>query len=235
MDDAGPAREQAGAVDAETRLRRLWKGTLLVGVAGGYALLVALLLVQHGWQAALLAVFFVVVAQVLRYIASDVDRIGWNLSQGQRTEAGAPEGRSSPVPSESAVRYQARLYGGLVTLVQVVNISLVAQAFLLGSWDRALATAFALAVIEILFMQVRKVNRQVTFEQASYGFSDRRLLSDGPSADGPWDEAANARLQRKLERLREMADAGEISAKAYRRERDKWLVRSVMQDDAKRI
>ena len=233
MDDAGPAREQAGAVDAETRLRRLWKGTLLVGVAGGYALLVALLLVQHGWQAALLAVFFVVVAQVLRYIASDVDRIGWNLSQGRRTEAGVPEGQ--PAPSESAVRYQGRLYRGLVALVQVVNVALVAQAFLLGSWDRTLATAFALAVIEILFMQVRKVNRQVTFEQASYGFSDRRLLSDGPSADGPWDEAANARLQRKLARLREMADAGEISAKAYRRERDKWLVRSVMQDDAKRI
>lgn len=233
MDDAGPAREQAGAVDAETRLRRLWKGTLLVGVAGGYALLVALLLVQHGWQAALLAVFFVVVAQVLRYIASDVDRIGWNLSQRRRTEAGAQE--AQPAPSESAVRYQGRLYRGLVALVQVVNVALVAQAFLLGSWDRALATAFALAVIEILFMQVRKVNRQVTFEQASYGFSDRRLLSDGPSADGPWDEAANARLQRKLERLREMADAGEISAKAYRRERDKWLVRSVMQDDAKRI
>ena len=233
MDDAGPAREQAGAVDAETRLRRLWKGTLLVGVAGGYALLVALLLVQHGWQAALLAVFFVVVAQVLRYIASDVDRIGWNLSQGRRTEAGAQEGQ--PAPSESAVRYQGRLYRGLVALVQVVNVALVAQAFLLGSWDRALATAFALAVIEILFMQVRKVNRQVTFEQASYGFSDRRLLSDGPSADGPWDEAANAKLQRKLARLREMADAGEISAKAYRRERDKWLVRSVMQDDAKRI
>ena len=233
MDDAGSAREQAGAVDAETRLRRLWKGTLLVGVAGGYALLVALLLVQHGWQAALLAVFFVVVAQVLRYIASDVDRIGWNLSQGRRTEAGAPG--EQPAPSESAVRYQGRLYRGLVALVQVVNVALVAQAFLLGSWDRALATAFALAVIEILFMQVRKVNRQVTFEQASYGFSDRRLLSDGPSADGPWDEAANARLQRKLERLREMADAGEISAKAYRRERDKWLVRSVMQDDAKRI
>ena len=233
MDDAGPAREQASAVDAETRLRRLWKGTLLVGVAGGYALMVALLLVQHGWRSALLAIFFVVVAQVLRYIASDVDRIGWNLSQGPQTDEGAQEGQFAS--SESAVRYQGRLYRGLVALVQVVNIALVAQAFLLGSWDRALATALALAVIEILFMQVRKVNRQVTFEQASYGFSDRRLLADGPSADGPWDEAANTRLQRKLERLREMADAGEISAKAYRRERDKWLVRSVMQDDAKRI
>ena len=233
MDDAGPAREQASAVDAETRLRRLWKGTLLVGVAGGYALMVALLLVQHGWRSALLAVFFVVVAQVLRYIASDVDRIGWNLSQGLQTDEGAQEGQSAS--SESAVRYQVRLYRGLVALVQVVNIALVAQAFLLGSWDRTLATALALAVIEILFMQVRKVNRQVTFEQASYGFSDRRLLTDGPSTDGPWDQAANARLQRKLERLREMADAGEISAKAYRRERDKWLVRSVMQEGAKRI
>ena len=231
MSDAAPAPERESAVDVETRLRRLWKGTLLVGVAGGYALLLALLLVQHGWRSALLALFFVVVAQVLRYIANDVDRIGWNLSRAkEKADAG-----QTPAHGEGAARYQARLYGGLVALVQVVNVALVAQAFLLGGWDRALATALALAVVEILFAQVRNVNRQVTFEQASYGFSDRRLLADGPSAGGPWDDAANARLQRKLERLREMAEAGEISTKAYRRERDKWLVRSVMREDAKRI
>ena len=206
--------------DAATRLRRLWKGTLLVGVAGGYVLLVSLLLVQHGWRAALLAAFFVVVSQFLRYIASDVDRIGWQLSKGDEAE------------SDQAVRYQVRLFRGLVALAQLVNVALIVQALSLGGPLRALATFAGLAAIEVLFSRIRKVNREITFEQASYGFSDRQPLPMGASSAGPWDEAANERLARKLETLRQMAEAGDISTEAYRKARDKWLVRSVMREDA---
>lgn len=206
--------------DAATRLRRLWKGTLLVGVAGGYVLLVSLLLVQHGWRAALLAAFFVVASQFLRYIASDVDRIGWQLSKGDEAESG------------QAARYQVRLFRGLVALAQLVNVALIVQAFTLGGPLRALATAAGLAAIEVLFSRIRKVNREITFEQASYGFSDRQPLPTGVSTAGPWDEAANERLAHKLETLRQMAETGDISTEAYRKARDKWLVRSVMRDDA---
>lgn len=214
--------------DAATRLRRLWKGTLLVGVAGGYVLLVSLLLVQHGWRAALLAAFFVVVSQFLRYIASDVDRIGWQLSKNENQAEG---GNDAP-ESGQAARYQARLFRGLVALAQLVNVALVVQAFTLGGPLRALATAAGLAAIEVLFSRIRKVNREITFEQASYGFSDRQPLPTGVSTAGPWDEAANERLARKLETLRQMAETGDISTEAYRKARDKWLVRSVMRDDA---
>lgn len=217
-------------VDAETRLRRLWKGTLLVGVAGGYVLLVSALLLQHSWQAALLAAFLVVVSQFLRYIASDVDRIGWHLSERKNQEQDA----QAATPAADAVRYQARLFRGLIVLAQLVNVALVVQAFALGGVLRALATLLGLAVIEVLFSRIRKVNREVTFEQASYGFSDRPPLHGGPARAGPWDEVANERLQRKLETLRQMAEAGEISTEAYRKARDKWLVRRVMQDDAAR-
>lgn len=222
------AQNTAHFMDAETRLRRLWKGALLVGVAGGYVLLVSALLLQHSWQAALLAAFFVVVSQFLRYIASDVDRIGWQLSERKNEKQGA----EAATQSEGAVRYQARLFRGLVALAQLVNVALVVQAFALGGVLRAIATLLGLALIEVLFSRIRKVNREVTFEQASYGFSDRPLLHDGASATGPWDEAANERLQRKLETLRQMAEAGEISQQAYQKARDKWLVRSVMRDDA---
>ena len=211
--------------DAATRLRRLWKGTLLVGVAGGYVLLVSLLLVQHGWRAALLAAFFVVVSQFLRYIASDVDRIGWQLSKREETEGGGQE-------SGQAARYQTRLFRGLVALAQLVNVALIVQALSLGGPFRALATFAGLAAIEVLFSRIRKVNREITFEQASYGFSDRQPLPTGVSTAGPWDEAANERLARKLETLRQMAETGDISTEAYRKARDKWLVRSVMRDDA---
>ena len=206
--------------DAATRLRRLWKGTLLVGVAGGYVLLASLLLVQHGWRAALLAAFFVVVSQFLRYIASDVDRIGWQLSKGDGAEA------------DQAARYQVRLFRGLVALAQLVNVALIVQALSLGGPLRALATFAGLAAIEVLFSRIRKVNREITFEQASYGFSDRQPLPMGASSAGPWDEAANERVARKLETLRQMAEAGDISTEAYRKARDKWLVRSVMREDA---
>ncbi|MXY57288.1 MAG: hypothetical protein F4Y41_12995, partial [Gammaproteobacteria bacterium] len=57
---------------AQIKLQRLWKGTLFVGIGGGYVLLVAMLFVYHGWRAALLALFLVGVSQFFRYIANDV-------------------------------------------------------------------------------------------------------------------------------------------------------------------
>ena len=216
--------------DAEVRLRRLWKGTLLVAVAAGYAFLASLLLVQHGWRSALLALFFIVVAVVLRYIGNDVDRIGWNLSRGLGRGETAEEANEADTQGRiTAMRYQSRFFRGLWALAQVVNAALVAQALLVGGPDRALATAAGLAFLEILFWQVRRVNHLVTFAQASYGIEGRL---PAPAAADAWDDAGKARLNRKLEKLAEMAEAGLISQKAHRKARDKWLVRSVMQEDA---
>lgn len=219
--------------DAEVRLRRLWKGTLLVAVGAGYVFLAALLLIQHGWRSALLALFFIVVAAFLRYIGNDVDRVGWNLSRGlaggQRQGAAAAEAPTKG-QTETAMRYQSRLFRGLWALAQAVNVGLVAQGLLVGGVERALATAAGLAFLEVLFWQIRRVNHAVTFEQASYGIGEPRLPA--PSAADPWDQAGTARLNRKLEKLAEMAEAGTISRKAHRKARDKWLVRSVMQEDA---
>ena len=218
--------------DAEVRLRRLWKGTLLVAVAAGYAFLASLLLVQHGWRSALLALFFIVVAVVLRYIGNDVDRIGWNLSRGLvagRGETAEEANEADAQGRTTAMRYQARFFRGLWALAQVVNAALVAQALLVGGANRALATAAGLAFLEILFWQVRRVNHLVTFAQASYGIEGRL---PAPAAADAWDDAGRARLNRKLDKLAEMAEAGLISENAHRKARDKWLVRSVMQEDA---
>ena len=210
-----------GNSDVEVRLWRLWKGTLLVGVVGGYALLIALLLVEHGWRAGLLGLFFVVVAQFFRHIASDVDRIGWNLERGD------DDGETAP-----AVRQQARLFWLLVGIAQILNLALIAQAFTLGGPVRALATLLALALIEVLFSRIRQVNRRVEFQQASYGLGEGPLQPN--TTTGPWDEARLQRLNSRLDRLKAMADAGEISQRAYRKERDKWRVQSVMDDEARR-
>ena len=208
-----------GNSDVEVRLWRLWKGTLLVGVVGGYALLIALLLVEHGWRAGLLGLFFVVVAQFFRHIASDVDRIGWNLER-RGSDADGP-----------GVRQQARLFWLLVGLAQVLNLALIAQAFTLGGPVRALATLLGLAFVELLFSRIRQVNRRVEFQQASYGLGEGPLQPNVKT--GPWDEARLQRLNSRLEQLETMADTGEISQRAYRKERDKWRIRSVM-DEARR-
>ena len=210
--------QETGRPDAEVRLQRLWKGTLLVGAVGAYALLLGLLFVQWGWPAALLALFLVAVAQFFRYIANDVDRIGWDLAN-----------RGSP-SSERTVRYQSRLLWLLFGLTQAVHVALVVQAALLGGADRALATLLALALVELLFALVRRANRRTAFEQASFGLEEP-ALAGRRTGSSRWDDTQRAKLDRQLERLREMAEEGEISERAYKKARDRHLVRSVMEQE----
>ena len=205
---------------AEVRLRRLWKGTLLVGAVGDYALLLGLLFVHYGWRPALLALFLVAVAQFFRYIANDVDRIGWDL-------ANRPQG---PVANKQTARYQSRLLWLLFGLAQAVNLALIGQAALLGGLDRALATLFGLALVELLFALVRRVNRQTAFEQASFGLEEP-AIPGRRAAPSRWDETQRAKLNRKLAVLEKMAAEGEISERAYKKARDKHLVRSIMEEE----
>lgn len=219
-----PVEEPVEISDVQARLQRLWKGTLIVAVAGGYVSIVALLLFHHGWQPALLALFLIVLSQFFRYIANDVDRIGWDLSE-QRQGDGVGDQTAS---------YQGRLLRLLIGLAQLQNLVLIGQAYLLADIGRAAATAVGLVLIECLYWQIRKVNRQVEFEQASYGFRDRGMLSDGPESIRPSDKAKQDKLNRKLDTLSKMAEAGEISQYAYEKARDKHRVRSVMADDGRR-
>jgi len=202
---------------AHVKLQRLWKGTLFVGIGGGYVLLVAILFVYHGWRAALLALFLIGVSQFFRYIASDVDRIGWRMSNEASDEAAG----------ETTKRYQRRMLVALVALIQALNLALIYQAYHLGDYRWMLPMLLGLALIEVLYSRIRSVNRRVEFEEASYGFKDRGPLTRGPEAM----RASNqARLDRKLEELKALADEGLISRKAYEKARDKHRITSVMDE-----
>ena len=201
---------------AEIKLQRLWKGTLFVGIGGGYVLLVALLFVYHGWRPALLALFLVGVCQFFRYIANDVDRIGWRMSNELGDSAG-----------ETTKRYQRRMLFALAGLVQALNLALIYQAYHLGGLRWMLPILIGLVLIEVLYSRIRSVNRRIEFEEASYGFKDRGPLTRGPEAM----RASNqARLDRKLDELKTLADEGLISRKAYEKARDKHRIRSVMDE-----
>lgn len=213
--------EQLDESDIRARLLRLWKGTLFVGVAGSYVLIVSLLFVYHGWRPALLGSFLIIVSQFFRYIANDVDRIGWRVSKQDEGEGIAA----------STKAYQVRMLYLLLGLVQLLNLAVTYQGYVLAGITWASGTLAGLVCVELLYSQVRRVNRRVEFEQASYGFRDRGVFRDGPEAMSPSDKAKEAKLERKLERLRGMADQGEISQKAYEKIRDRYRIYGVMDDD----
>ena len=98
-----------------TKLRRLWKGTLYIGIAALYIVVVVLTLILIDWQAGLLAVGLVGLSQVLRYIASEVDRIGWVIRSQNDDEQ----------EIGNAITLRRRLFGLLTLLVQLPNIALV--------------------------------------------------------------------------------------------------------------
>ena len=205
---------------ARVKLQRLWKGTLFVGICGGYVLLVAMLFVYHGWRPALLALFLIGVAQFFRYIANDVDRIGWRMSN---------EWSGEPI-ADSTKRYQRRMLIALVGLAQAVNLALIYQAYHLGDLRWMLPTLVGLALVDLLYSRIRSVNRRIEFEEASYGFKDRNPLTGGPEAVRATDRALQDKLDAKLDKLKALADEGKISEAAFEKARDKHRIRSVMKE-----
>ena len=211
--------------DSEIRLRlqRLWKGTLFVGVGGAYVALLAGALILFGWQAALLAVFLVLLGQCFRYIANDIDRLGWAMGQ---------DGPSKVEGSAATRRHQTRLLWILGILVLAPGAALIVQAQYLGGGRVALVVGVTLAFVEALYMAIRRVNRRTAFQEASYGLRDRSLFSRGADNMRALNRTRAERVERQLEQLKAMADDGRISQRAYEKARDKLRVELVMKEEA---
>jgi len=206
--------------DIRLRLQRLAKGALFVGIAAGYTLLLAWTLVFHSWEPALLALFFIVVGQFFRHIASEADRIGWRLDT---------DGTNASPEADSTTRtYQRRMLWLFAALAQLPNIALVLQALRLSGMEWAATMAASLLVVEFLYLAVRRLNRQTAFREASYGFKDRGPLSGGPASIDESRNQREAEVERKLEELRKLMDAGRISQRAYEKACDRHRVRVVM-------
>lgn len=201
-----------------TKLRRLWKGTLYIGIAALYIAVVVLTLILIGWQAGLLAVGLVGLSQVFRYIASEVDRIGWVIRSQNDDEQ----------EIGSTIKLRRRLFGLLTLLVQLPSIALVIYIYANIGLNWSVAFLFALIAVELLFQEIRRVNRKVAYREASYGFQDRSLLAASHQSGGP-DEGRDATLNDRLDRLEELVDEGKITRKGYEKARDKYWIRHVME------
>lgn len=200
----------------DIRLRRLWKGTLIVAISAGYVLLLTAILIGTDWRAALMALLLLIVSLFLRYIGNDIDRIGWHLARDGPEQAPAP-----------AVRNQRRMFWLLAALTQVPQLALVGYGYRIGEWRWVGIIAAVLVVVEVLYARIRRVNRQVAFAEASYGFREPGLLR-GPDAAGGLAEAQERELARRLEALERLAEEGLISRKAYRKACDKLRIRHVL-------
>jgi hypothetical protein len=211
--------------DINIKLQRLWKGTLFIGVSGIYILIVSLLLVRHGWRSALLGLLFITLCQFFRYIANDVDRIGWSISNQEKKAQ----------VSQSTKLYQKRMLYLLVFLAQFQNAALIYQTYALAGVKWAVGTAIGLLFVESFYIQIRKVNRKIEFEQASYGFRDKGLLFDGPELleKAIPEEPKEISLDEKLSQLKEMAEQGVISQIAYENTRDQYLISRVMEQNSR--
>ncbi len=201
------------------KLRRLWKGTLYICVVALFVAVVVTTLVLLGWQSSLLALGLLALSQVFRYVASEVDRIGWVLRLQNDSEN----------QEQSTTRLRRTLLVLLIILVQLPNFALLVYV-VYGDvglyWS--LAYFATLSVIEILFQEIRRVNRRVAYREASYGLPDRSPLNVGPH-EGSKHESQDAILLDRLDRLEKLVDEGKISRKSFEKARDKYWVRHVME------
>ncbi len=192
------------------RLRRLWMGTLYIGVLAVYTLLFGLLLVYCGWRPALLSLFLIGLIQSFRYVADDVDRVGWLLSQGN------VQGKH-----EGIIQHRQKLRYLLLTVILLLNMTVVYQVYLVSRWPQALVLLSGLIAVEMMLRQIRATNRHIDYRSPVYG-----IKHPGPFTGG----RDPSRLEEKLAQLKQMAERREISQKAYGRVRDRELIKRVMRE-----
>ncbi|MCB1176690.1 MAG: hypothetical protein KDK36_03830 [Leptospiraceae bacterium] len=207
------------------KLRRLWKGTLYVGITGLYSFLLGVLLFYKDFLSALLVFFLIFLVQLFRYIANDVDRLGWIMSQKDTTDKDI-----------EARKYQKKMMILLLLLVQLSNLGIVYKIYTISNLDYTIMVVFGVVIVELLFLRIRKVNKIIDYERASYGINNYDPLIDGPSGNDTNDyleaeELPPKTLEEKLEILKEMAKKGQISQKAYEEVRDRELIDRVMIDE----
>jgi hypothetical protein len=205
--------EESGTTSLTLKLRRLWKGTLYIGIIGTYAFLLGMFLIYQGWRSALLVLFLIGLGQWFRHIAGDVDRLGWIMREKEPSEEQTEE-----------KRYQTKMHILLVSLIQLLNIAIICQTYAISTWRWALPAAMAILMVEIMFGQIRGVNRRIDYESASYGIKDYGPLTTGAST------LMHKEIDGKLDRLQKMAEGGEISQKAYEKVRDRALIKRIMDE-----
>ncbi len=197
------------------KLKRLWKGTLFIGIAALYIAVVTGSFFIIDWQIALLSFGMIVLSQFFRYVSNEVDRIGWILrDQTNKTTL-------------DARRWRRSLLGLLTTLTLLPIIALVVYLYSASSWLWSASCLMMFFSAEVFYLEIRRVNRQVSYREASYGFPEHAPLN-AATVQATVASRGQKELEEKLALLESLAKEGKISSKAYERARDKYWIQHVM-------
>ncbi|NQZ07829.1 MAG: hypothetical protein HRT35_11765 [Algicola sp.] len=220
--------KEKSANDIALKLRTLYKGTLYIGIGGLYILLLGMMLVYVGFLGALLTCFLICLVQLFRYIAGDVDRLGWvmsnkNISSDSFSGAG-----------DATQTYQSRMLMLLVGLIQIANLAIVYQCYVNSTAKWAGLALVAIVSVELMFKQIRKTNREIDYELASYGLKDRSpvhgaVISNARQPAKVVDKTkANDKIDSKLATLQALVDSGDVTESAFQEVKDRLLIERVM-------
>jgi len=196
------------------KFRTLWKGTIYIGIGGIYTFLIGMVLIFVGLKAALLTVFFIALVQLFRYIAGDVHRLGWVMENNEISGA-----------QEDTRKYQSSMLLLLFLLIQISNLAIIYQVYVISSTMWVLFTFFGILAVELMFRQIRNLNHEIDYELASYGIKDRSPISNEYET-GLTKERND--IDEKLGKLKLLVEQGSISQKAYEEVRDRELIERIM-------
>jgi len=208
--------------DIALKLRKLWKGTIYIGISGIYIFLLGMVLMFVGLKAALLTFFLIALVQLFRYVAGDVDRLGWVMENKEISGA-----------QEDTRKYQSKMLLLLFSLIQLSNLAIIYQIHVISTKMWALFAFFGILAIELMFRQIRNLNHEIDYELASYGIKDRNPISDGANSPMTHENnsaKANDKIDKKLDTLKSMVENGDITEKAYEEVRDRELIKRIMDE-----
>ncbi len=215
------AKEQSVS-DIALKLRKLWKGTIFIGIGGIYVFLLGMVITYVGLKASLLTFFLIALAQLFRYVAGDVDRLGWVM-----------ENKDISGEQEDSRKYQSKMLMLLFGLIQSANLAIVYQVYAVSTTSWALLALFGLLAVELMFRKIRNLNHEINYELASYGLKDNNPISSGANRHYVEEvEAPGSKegIDKKLAKLKSMVEQGQISQEAYEAVRDRELIQRVMDE-----
>jgi hypothetical protein len=208
--------------DIALKLRKLWKGTIYIGISGVYIFLLGMVLMFVGLKAALLTFFLIALVQLFRYVAGDVDRLGWVM-----------ENKDISGVQEDTRKYQSKMLLLLFSLIQISNLAIIYQTYVVSTKMWALLTFLGILAVELMFRQIRNLNHEIDYELASYGIKDRNAISSGAHSQEVHETSSaksNEKIDIKLEKLKSMAENGDITQKAYEEIKDRELIKRIMEE-----
>lgn len=209
-------------MDLDVKLRRLLKGTLYIAISSVYVAIVALVFLMHEWKAALLSGSLIAVSLILRFVSDEVYRIGQIITRNDDAETS----------QNGSVRgLQRWLYVLILGLVYLFCVGLIAQTFVLANQTWLVSLVVSLIAVELAFVWIRQVNKQISFRQASYGLPERDPFGLHSSRPSELHIEKDDRLDRKLAELEALVKDGKISHLAFEKARDRHRIKNVMERD----